>query len=878
MNSQIAPSGAKPASALEPKELKRYIVEHLDQAIEEEWIVPYYQPVVRTLTGRLCGMEALARWEDPTYGLLQPYAFIKALEEEGLIHKLDNCIINQVCAQVRSCLNNDEPIVPVSLNLSRLDFDLCDIHGAIERAVHENVIPRSLINIEITESVFGSDPLFIGATIEQFHKVGYQVWMDDFGSAYSSLNVLKDFDFDELKIDMEFLNRFGEKSRTIIASVVDMSKRLGIQTLAEGVETEEHSEFLRHIGCEKQQGYFFGKPRPYSREYIKELSETLGYEPFSERHYYHTVGSINTLSMSERDFEPDSISHDYITSMPLATLEYDGERFTMLDCNQPFLNAIQELDIPDAAAVEQIMNDTSRLPARTSRRIMDVIEQQRFTRHDYVRGGKLCVARIKFVARHEDRVTVLVTIDSSTHITENVRHERMENAFEALFSVYEHVDIIHLEEGYSEPVYSQASFKHVYHMPDLREATIQFAHNEIFPDDVARYLDFMNLDTMTQRLAENPQRFLVGFFRAHDKGGDYVWKLFGLVSVPNTDFNQVLVCVRDTNWDNDGMFKTLYDGIDDSSSNDEEKTAGIPESSLWRAIQDYERLGIFWKDKDRRFLGCNNAFLTYYGFESQEEIIGKTDEDMGWHVNPVPFMQEELKVLRTGAASEHKLGQCIVQGSLRDIVASKRPIYDGGHIVGLVGYFTDVTDEALARQIPSNFQDFITYIDPITGTLNYSGLDAATGRYIESYMKTGSDFSMIMLDIDNFKRYNDNYGYDFGDKVLAHAADCIRDVVGTNSVLGHIYADRFVILLQNNLVQETTTLGIEILNKLRSTAFVDGTPCTIYAHFGVVRFSECDSFDDFKRMGRERLHEARMRALDNPAKQQPQSDQPNPLS
>ena len=222
------------------EELKQYIIDHIYQAVEEGWIQAYYQPVARTITGEICGMEALARWIDPVYGLLAPYEFIGVLEEAMLIHKLDGCIIRRICEDYREAVREKEPVVTVSFNLSRLDFRLCDMHEVVERAIRENKVPRDALRVEITESMTENDEERMHDVIDRFWERGFRVWMDDFGSGYSSLNVLKDYHFDTLKIDMVFLRNFDARSREIVKSVVDMAKRIGVHTLAEGVETEEH--------------------------------------------------------------------------------------------------------------------------------------------------------------------------------------------------------------------------------------------------------------------------------------------------------------------------------------------------------------------------------------------------------------------------------------------------------------------------------------------------------------------------------------------------------------------------------------------------------------------------------------------------------------
>lgn len=243
----------------------QYVVSHIDEAIEKGYIRPYYQPVVYAKGRTLCGAEALARWIDPKYGFLSPGKFVPALENSQLIYKLDIAVLRLVCKQMRENLDNNEPVLPVSINFSRIDFKVVDIVSIIDSIIKEYDIPRDLLHIEITESALMGDEDLLKNSMKRLHELGYAVWLDDFGSGYSSFNVLKDYPFDMLKLDMEFLVGFdtNEKSKFLIKSVVPMADRIGMHTLAEGVETKEEADFLESIGCGRLQGYLYGKPLPY---------------------------------------------------------------------------------------------------------------------------------------------------------------------------------------------------------------------------------------------------------------------------------------------------------------------------------------------------------------------------------------------------------------------------------------------------------------------------------------------------------------------------------------------------------------------------------------------------------------------------------------
>ena len=244
--------------------LQQYILDNLDSAITHEYITVLYQPIVRLSTGKICGAEALARWNDPEAGIISPAKFIPTLEKYREIHKLDVYAVKRVCSDYMTRKNAGLSLVPVSVNLSRLDFELCDIISEIELAMTLSGLHRKMMNIEITESINDEDMTVLNIGIERFRSLGYEVWMDDFGSGYSSLNVLKEYSFDTIKFDMKFLHGFdihkSEKAKYIISSNLEMARLMGMQALAEGVETPGQLEYLRSIGFDKAQGYYFGRP------------------------------------------------------------------------------------------------------------------------------------------------------------------------------------------------------------------------------------------------------------------------------------------------------------------------------------------------------------------------------------------------------------------------------------------------------------------------------------------------------------------------------------------------------------------------------------------------------------------------------------------
>ena len=316
-----------------------YIVNNLDRALAEGWIEVCYQPIVRAANGRVCDEEALSRWNDPTRGRLSPGLFIPVLEEARLVHKLDLYVLDQILLKIRRQAQAGLYVVPQSLNLSRTDFDALDIVEEIRRRVDAAGIPREKLTIEITESAVGSDLDFIRKQVKRFRDLGFQVWMDDFGSGYSSLDVLQNIHFDLIKFDMRFMQRFdeAEETRIILTELTKMAIALGIETVAEGVETEAQVDFLREVGCTKLQGFYYCRAIPL--EEIVERNRRgvqIGFENPEETGYYTALGRINLYDMSTITVDDADVLGNAFDTMPMAIVESDDAGCAIIRANKTF--------------------------------------------------------------------------------------------------------------------------------------------------------------------------------------------------------------------------------------------------------------------------------------------------------------------------------------------------------------------------------------------------------------------------------------------------------------------------------------------------------------------------------------------------------------
>lgn len=329
---------------------RSYIQENFDKAVAERWIEVYYQAIVRAVNEKICSEEALARWNDPELGFLSPGEFIPVLETSGQIYKLDLYVLERVLEKINQERDKGISIVPHSVNLSRSDFEACDMVEEIRKRVDAAGVERKLIAIEITESVIGSHIDFMRSQVERFQQLGFPVWMDDFGSGYSSLNVLQSIRFDLIKFDMSFMRKLDEgNARIVLTDLMKLATSLGVDTVCEGVETEEQVHFLQEIGCSKLQGFRYSQPISFQKILERYTSGMLvGFEDPAASSYFETIGRINVYDLDViATREEDSMQHSF-KSIPVGIIEVREDMARFVRCNpsyQEFMKRAFGIDV-----------------------------------------------------------------------------------------------------------------------------------------------------------------------------------------------------------------------------------------------------------------------------------------------------------------------------------------------------------------------------------------------------------------------------------------------------------------------------------------------------------------------------------------------------
>ena len=461
------------------------------------------------MSREVCGLEALVRWIDPGFGMLSPSEFIPVLEECHLIHLLDIHVMSEICRNFSEMQKSGEDLIPVSFNLSRMDFELCDIFGELESLVAKYQVPRDMLTMEITESVLNKNPILISKQIKRFHDAGYKVWMDDFGSGYSSLNILKDFDFDLMKIDMLLLKDSSDKSRKIISSIVDMAKKIGIRTLAEGVETEEQLEFLREIGCEKLQGYYIGRPGPYHESIAHCKEQGFRFESPAKRRYNDDLGYVNLLSHNALPFIGLNVRKDEegALAFPLSIVEMVGERVEILYVNHSFKEELEAFHGLSVSGVESLINNKAEKMYALIRRFLSELSEGRKEDLDTIEGGAYCTLRGKEISHIPGRNAYLLNIQVYQGDFLKLKQKKMMERVKDLYNGYELVLLWSPGIGKNELLYERESGGL---SPENKDFLSEYAKNTFSGEERKRFFHFLRKNNMLKKEDEVREEAFVG--------------------------------------------------------------------------------------------------------------------------------------------------------------------------------------------------------------------------------------------------------------------------------------------------------------------------------------------------------------------------------
>ena len=500
---------------------KHQIIYEMDSALAEGQFEPWLQPQYNHATGAMIGAEVLVRWNrNGTY--ISPAEFIPIFEENGFIYEMDKYIWEQSCRLLRRWLDEGRNPLPLSVNISRRDILHKDFLSVLSDIVSRYSIPAELLRLEVTESAFAEESGQIIEKVVRLIEMGFVVEIDDFGSGYSSLNILKDVPSSVLKLDMRFFESTENSRRAgnIIESVVRMARLLGMAVIAEGVEEKAQADYLKSIGCYYIQGYFYAKPMPVADyETIVSMNEK---EPELSR-----IKTVETLDHHEF-WNPKSmdtlIFNSYVGGACI--FEYYKGRTEIIRMNDQYINEFGGI-LPEGidlhgAAISKYMDSSGR------KKFFDTLHKAIDTRKEascevtISNNGQTEYLRVtvRAIARADERILCYGVISNMTEqrmaeINERNMATQMDVMMKSIhaavtatvFNDRNDFDVIYINDGFYELYgYTKEQFeKEVCHINDI-----------ILPEDKPQ-----TMDTVEQVMRD--KKALTYEFRAVKRDGSIIW-------------------------------------------------------------------------------------------------------------------------------------------------------------------------------------------------------------------------------------------------------------------------------------------------------------------------------------------------------------------
>ena len=821
--------------------MQNYVREYLDQALEKGFIRLYLQPIIRTLTGKLVGAEVLARWESPQYGMISPAIFIPVLEEAHLIHKLDAYILNAVAKMTRHGLDQGLPALPVSVNLSRLDFILQDPFATTEAIREKYNLPLGLLQVEVTENalVDKMEPVLDG--IRRFQQGGYPVLLDDFGSGYSSLNVLKDYDFDTIKFDMKFLHPFTEKSRKILKSLVSMAKDLHIHTLAEGAETKEQCDFLREIGCEKIQGYYYGKPIPCEDFHQYALDQGLRVETRADAQLFDQAGLI-----------------DLNQPIPISIVHDDTQEMTMLQANGLYLESLHSIGTKNVQRVNANLRSAYFPMNEKFRRFADRLKMTgQWETMTYVDDGQYMRIKAKEIATVDKESIYQVGLYniSAEEALDDANAHRFDRLLRNVLLTYDAIWYLSLDENLVEIIETLTSIRVGTQFHNVASALRQFAGHYVHPSDRERFLAFTDPKTFYERAASNPQSFISAPFRILLADGRYGWMYFTSMALVKSTSREMLVCLcRDFMIRQPDRQTIIRQMLETYGLSKEFFAAGSDTmtASIWRILLDDLGIEFFWKDRQHRFRGASRAFLQGRGVKDVTEILGKTVDDLGWLLHTTHAQETEEKVMQTGEPQLDVQEYLSIGHRIQEIRTFEYPIRESGQVVGVFIRINSLEDAPERRK-----QDLsLGLIDEETGLLSYSGMLMDGLQYADEFRLHGDDYTATLVDVPEFDAIGMKYGKGFRQHLLQKIVALLQQHLPAACSIARIGSCCFLILSKTQQDASIQQALLQLVQEVHDIEAVNGHPCHLFLHYAKGHGSEVRSIDGLLRLLVQRLHRA----------------------
>ena len=767
----------------------------------------------------------MRRWHDPEYGDIAPHDFIPVLEAHDKVHLLDYFVTKVTMQNLHTRRRQKLPIVPVILNLSRRDFLVSDPVRVLNHLTEKYRLPRIYFQVEITETAFVEDEAIITKAIGHLRQNGYSVTLDNFGEGHSSLAALQRNAIDEISLDGIFFDNFTEATRQLLTSILLMAKTLGIHTAAEGVRTEDQADFLRRIGCEKMQG-------PICRTMARPLEEGALAQPYRfetrlEQQIFHRAGLTNL-----------------VTETPTALFSDDGNHLHILTTNASYQKMLRLSHFDSLPEANKLLLELPQVIHVRLRALADAtIRSHQMETDLFISNGRYFYLKLHNIAGTNGFYIHRAELQFLQQGQKSSTGEEYDHIVRHLMRFYHDIYLIDNQQNRIEIITASISSKRAgSHLQGIMTAFMRFARLHIHQDDQRRFLQYIHGLAQGNQIPLASTKF--DLFRVKVPNGGFHWTNFSLTSFRYNEHPCQLLCLHDFVFeelpDRAKIINTVMASYGFTTLPEDQKRQ-LSDAALWQTLTQFSSRKLFWKDRDGRFCGASPAFLRYYGIQNINELIGKADRDLGWHLADTYMDQGEMTILQKGAPIHNGHGRCIARGRQHAISFSKYPIYQGTEIVGLLGEFRDVEEERNYHQL----QRKLYLIDEETDLYNYRGMILASVEFADNLRQNKVGYVGAMFVVPEFASFAKLYGNSVRHAALQRICAIIKKTMPTATVIAHTGSGVFVLFLKGQTVGTMRTFIEQIQAELTAITEIEGLACHFSMRYALESGSKARSSDEF---------------------------------
>ena len=817
--------------------INEYLIENFDRAISEGWIETYFQPIVRASNGCVCEEEALARWDDPGLGILNPDTFIPILETSGLIERLDLYVLAEVLEKMREQAKMGLPVVTTSVNFSQVDFQSGDIVEQIDDIVSASGIAKDRIAIEISDSAIMTDKGRTVAQLELLKQLGYEIWLDNYGCGDLTFILSPRLDFDVVKLDMSMTRQSitSGKARIVITELIKTSVALGIETIVKGVESQEQVDFLKEVGCAKLQGFYYSKPNSVPQLFERYKNGTqIGFENPKETDYYAAVDKVSLHDISFMK-KKTGLLKDFFDTLPMAILEIDDEELGIMRMNKSFESFLYD-NFPEQRGIHkvEIKSQENKPGAYTLSSIKTslTIEKQIII-DDRTPTGKTVHLLIQRIAHNDfkNKYAVLFAVISISDTGKSIDSLSYNYIARALSEDYVAMYFVDMESN-NYVVYKSDGINRDISISMHGNDYFYDAHhdvdNKIFKEDREMFNKLVTKENIIRSIDENGSFSLN--FRADDEMGVRYVNMKAVRA--RADKRHIIIGVSSV--DNQIKQQELFKQIQEERVIYSRIAALEGDFLAVYCVEISDDSYVVYKTpQGLSFIGSRENGKDFFGetFQRISNVIHK--DDLQGFIDNVSKEAIMESIEQIGHFSYRY--RLIINGEPTHVNLKAVKVVEGEEeklIVGLINIDAQVKREQEYAESLSAAED-MALKDELTGVKNKHAYSIAEKDLNDQIIEgTANDFAIIVFDLNGLKYVNDNYGHQKGDDFIRKGCKIICDTFAHSPVY-RVGGDEFTVIAQG---KDYDNLD-EIMNRLDATNYTNSIRGEITIAAGAARSS-----------------------------------------